>query len=416
MKTQFIKAMILLLGILIIFSCKKEEELKESKKTEIIIGLLIPETGGAVSTGESTNTAINIALKDIKQYLSDIDSDKTIKLIIEDTQTDTIVALQKLISFKEKGVQLVIGPFTSAAVKTIKDYADLNDILIISPASVATSLAIPDDNIFRLVPSDISQGEAMTALLNDDSIEVLLPIIRDDLWGNELLATLSQQFTNSKNSVITPIKYIPSTIAFISYIYQLKLNLNDALSQYPANKIGVYMASFGEGTDILEEATNEATLYKVKWYGSSGYAGFSSLPLDLEAAGFANTQSLLCPVFGYDEDAKDKWQPLIDKIEVQIGRKPEIYALVSYDALWLATLTYLTTGLKVSTDDLITAFVYEANNYFGVTGRTALNAAGDRAFATYDFWGIDYNYSDYSWQVVAKYNNATGQLVSLNYS
>ena len=83
---------------------------------------------------------------------------------------------------------------------------------------------------------------------------------------------------------------------------------------------------------------------------------------------------------------------------------------ISYDALWLATLTYLTSGLKVNTDKLITTFEYEANNYFGVTGRTSLNAAGDRAFATYDFWGIKNNSNNYNWQLVAKYNNANSEL------
>ena len=101
---------------------------------------------------------------------------------------------------------------------------------------------------------------------------------------------------------------------------------------------------------------------------------------------------------------------MVDKLETKIGRKPEIYALVSYDALWLATLAYLSAAPEANTDNLITAFEYEANNYFGVTGRTALNEAGDRAFATYDFWGIKYNSVEYSWEIVAKYNNATDQL------
>ncbi len=410
MKMLHLKITICIVTLLLSFSCKKDCEIIEDGKTEIVIGILTPATGAAASTGESSAVAIQFALEDINQYLADIGSDKTIKLIIEDTQTDTLVGLQKLMSFKEKGVQLVIGPFTSAGVKAVKDYADNNDILIISPASVATSLAIPNDNIYRLLPNDISQGAAMTALLNDDGIEMLIPIIRDDVWGDELFTTVSQQFTNSKGSVFTPVKYSTSTTDFISHIFQLKLNLLDALNQYPANKIGIYMASFGEGTEILAEATNDASLHQVKWYGSSGFAGFSSLPLNPGAAAFANDQGLPCPIFGYDDAAYDKWQPLIDKIETQIGRKPEIYALVAYDALWLATLSYLSSGLEVSTDELITAFLYEANHYFGVTGRTALNQAGDRSFATYEFWGITYNFSEYSWQVVGKYNNATGIL------
>ncbi len=411
MKMKILNITFLVVLLLISVSCKKEDETRESEKTEIVIGLLIPETGAGSSTGESMNAAISIALDDIRYYLEDIGSNKTIKLHIEDSGTDTLLALQKLILLKEKGVQLVIGPYSSASVKAVKDYADENGILIISPSSVAPSMAIPGDNVYRLVPNDYSQGEAMTALLNDDSIEILIPIIRDDLWGNELLASTTQYFTSSKSNVIEAVKYPASTQNFSPFISDLNNKVVDALAQYPNNKIGVYMVSFGEGTNILHGALSETELQLVRWYGSSAYAENSSLPLNSLAAAFALDQDLSCPIFGYDDAARDKWEPLIDKIEAQIGRKPEIYALVSYDALWLATLSYLACGLNASTGKLINAFVYEANNYFGVTGRTTLNPAGDRSFATYEFWGIEYFPSDYSWELVAKYNNATGELL-----
>ena len=412
MKKEFIYlTFISLLLTILLISCKKEEEKQEPGDNQITIGILIPKTGAAASTGESSEAAINFALQDIQKYLTDIGSKLSVNLIIKDTETDTAVGLQKLISLKEKGVQAVIGPYTSAGLKAVMDYANMNDMLIISPSSVTTSLAIPGDNIYRLISNDISQGEAMTALLNDDSVELLIPIIRDDLWGNELLATIRQQFTNSKNAVYTPVKYPASTTDFVSHIYQLKINLLDAMTLYPASKIGIYMASFGEGTKILEEATNEASLAQVKWYGSSGYAEFNTLPLSTTAAEFAYLRGLACPTFGFDPNAQDKWQPLVNNIEAEIGRKPEMFALITYDALWLASLAYLSTGTNVSTENLIKAFVHEADNYFGVTGRTALNEAGDRAYANYDFWGMGFNSSEYSWQIVARYNNASGQLL-----
>lgn len=407
MRNSLIKLVaIFLLFIVFVSSCKKEE----TENTEIVIGLIIPETGAASSIGESANAAISIGLADIRQYFDDIGLDKTIRIYSEDCGTDPLQALQKLKLLKEKGVQLVIGPFSSAAVQAVKDYADQNDILIISPASVAPSLSIPGDNIYRLIPNDNNQGEAMTALLNDDSIEVLIPIIRDDLWGNELLEATTQHFTNSNGSVAPAIRYSTSSTEYSSYISQLKSDLNDALIQYSADKIGIYMLSFGEGTDILNLASSEIDLKQVKWYGGSAYAENSSLPLNIDAAAFAYNCGLHCPIFENDPAAKDKWQPLNDEIKVQIGRQPEIYALLSYDALWLATLTYLTAGSDAKTDNLITAFEYEAKNYFGATGRTVLNAAGDRVFATFEFWGIKYLLNDYSWQLVARYNNATGEL------
>jgi branched-chain amino acid transport system substrate-binding protein len=185
----------------------------------------------------------------------------------------------------------------------------------------------------------------------------------------------------------------------------------EALVQHPANTVGVYLLCYDEGTPILNLASSDDMLGQVKWYGNTAFAENKTLPLDQQAAAFASSHSCPCPVFGLDLSAKDKWQPLLNQIEVEIGRKPEVYALTSYDALWLATLSYISIGHYTDITTLKKAFVYNANNYFGVTGRTTLDDAGDRAYATYDFWGIKPVMNEFEWQIVARYDNATGELV-----
>jgi branched-chain amino acid transport system substrate-binding protein len=401
------------ISLLIIFvfaSCNKDET-TDTTGRKIAIGLLLPLTGSGASAGESAQSAINIAYQEINNYLKDAGSDWRLDLIFEDTKTDTLVVLQKLTDFKDKNIQVVIGPYTSVEVKRVKDYADQTDMMIVSPASVIASLAIPNDNIFRLVPNSLSLGEAMTALLKDDSIEILVPVMRDDIWGDDLLMSTSQWFTQEGGTVTDAARYSPSTQDFNATITELRNKVADALTQHAANTVGVYLLCYDEGITILNLASSDEVLQKVKWYGNTAYSENKSLPLDMTAAVFASSHSFLCPIFGLDMSAKDKWQPLIDQIEAQIGRKPEIYALASYDALWLATLTFLTVGHYTDIATLKKTFVYNANNYFGVTGRTTLDNSGDRAYATYDFWGIKQNLNDFEWQLDATYNNMTGELV-----
>jgi branched-chain amino acid transport system substrate-binding protein len=57
-------------------------------------------------------------------------SSSRVGLIIEDTKTDPDVALEKLMDLASKGIRIVIGPSTSAAVAAVKEYADKNDMLI----------------------------------------------------------------------------------------------------------------------------------------------------------------------------------------------------------------------------------------------------------------------------------------------
>ncbi len=409
-KKSLLFIQIFCLTLLLFSSCKKNETPGNTGHT-IKVGLLLPLTGGGSSVGESAQAAINLAYQDINDYLETIGSDRQLELILKDTHTDTVVTLQELTVLKGENVQTVIGPYTSGDLQAVMDYAGQMDMMIVSPASIVSSLAIPNDNIFRLVPSSLTQGEAMTALLKDDTVSVLIPIMRDDVWGNDILSSTAQGFTQEGGTVMDGVKYDPSALDFIAYITALRDKVSMALSQYPVNTIGIYLLCYGEGTTILHLASADSVLQKVKWYGNTAYAEDKSLPPDLQAAAFAGSHSFACPIFGLDPSAKDKWQPLSDRIKAQIGRQPDIYAMTSYDALWLVTLTYLTVGHDTDIATLKTAFVYEAANYFGVTGNTTLDDAGDRAYATYDFWGIRLSLNQFQWQIVARYDNATGELV-----
>jgi branched-chain amino acid transport system substrate-binding protein len=406
-KYKKIAGLIIAFGFIFLASCEKEN--KDVNKV-IRIGALVPLTGTASSSGEATSAALTVALQEINQYLAGIKSEYRLEVSLEDTGTDTLISIQKYNMLKSEGIRLVIGPYSSAEVKAIKPLADKDGVLVVSPSSVATSLAIPGDNIFRLVPSDFGQGEAMTALLNDDGIDLLLPVVRDDLWGNELLDATTQQFQNTSQEVYEAVKYTPGETVFDNVVASLSGRLNEALSVYPPEKIGIYLISFGEGTNILKAASSDEALNTVRWYGSSAFAGNKSLVEDYSAAGFASSRNLACPIFGYDQNAKAKWQPLLDELRTELGREPEIYSLVAYDALWLATLTYLNAGEGPDINSLKEAFMVQADNYYGATGWTALNDAGDRTLATYDFWGISLQESVPAWEVVARYNNATKEL------
>ena len=66
MKTELIKITLLWLVLLLALSCKKEDETKDKGNTEISIGILLPKTGAAASTGESSEIAIEFAMQDIQ--------------------------------------------------------------------------------------------------------------------------------------------------------------------------------------------------------------------------------------------------------------------------------------------------------------------------------------------------------------
>jgi ABC-type branched-subunit amino acid transport system substrate-binding protein len=69
---------------------------------------------------------------------------------------------------------------------------------------------------------------------------------------------------------------------------------------------------------------------------------------------------------------------------------PRSYAEVTYDEFWVAALT-LNNYTGTEQDDITSlrqTFINTANLYFGVTGSTELNDAGDRKYGSYDFWAV----------------------------
>jgi len=78
--------------------------------------------------------------------------------------------------------------------------------------------------------------------------------------------------------------------------------------------------------------------------------------------------------------------------------------------VWVGLKTYLATGSHPDIATFKLAFTDEASNYFGVSGNTTLDVNGDRAFGNYDFWAVKQLLPSDAWQIVARYNSATGIL------
>ena len=398
--------------VILITSCHKHDHDNPQPYPQfnVRIGVLLSLTGTGASNGQSSQVSTTLAQQDINAWLNSIGRNVVLQLVVADTKTDTAEALKQLKLMYGQGIRLVVGPYSSAEVAAIKPYADTHGILVVSPSSVAVSLAIPGDNIFRFVSSDVIQGQAMTSMLLDDSIRVIVPIIRNDVWGNDLLGATSSSFTGKGGVAYTAVSYDPKASGFSAELTQLDNNVSTLLSSYTAREIGVYVCSFGEGSGILAAAGAYQNLRNVSWYGSSAFAQNASVISDTAAAGFAASHGLPCPIFGLDEAARSKWEPLIARIKSSLGRDPEVYALTAYDAIWVGIRTYLTTGSHPDLATFKLAFTDEASNYFGVSGNTTLDVNGDRAFGNYDFWGVKPLLPAYAWELVARYNSATGIL------
>ena len=169
--------------------------------------------------------------------------------------------------------------------------------------------------------------------------------------------------------------------------------------------IAVYLAAFDEVVDVFHSAQGNTTLSNTAWYGSDGVALSAVLPADSAAAAFANNAGYPNPIFGLDDALQNEWQPIADAIQARTGITPDAFALSTYDVLFVVQRALEDVGDLRNFANFKAAFVNEANAYEGVTGSTALDAAGDRLNSDFDFWAVRPLNGSYGWVRVGAYIN-----------
>ena len=401
--------------LLIFGSCNKTDQATYTPASvkEMKIGVLLPLTGSGFSSGESLEASLELAGQDIRDYFATTGIKRTLILEIADTRTDTAEALKQLRTFYGSGIRTVIGPYSSAELSHIRTFADSHGMLIISPSSVAVSLAIPGDNIYRFVSSDVLQGKAMGKMLVEDKEKIVVPVIRNDVWGNDLLQATSDDFTGNGGQMEAPVRYDPGNVDFTIPLTQLDGIIGGLIQHHNPNDIAVYMLSFAEGAKMLASAKSYPNLNMVYWYGGSAFAQNSAAIADTNSALFAYTHGLACPIFGLDQNAAGNWEPLKERIIAQINRVPDVYAFTGYDALWVLVLARLAVDDQADIDILKKSLEFQAGKYYGVTGNTSLDENGDRASANYDFWSVKQDSAGYCWKLTAQYNSLNNVLTRI---
>jgi branched-chain amino acid transport system substrate-binding protein len=380
-------------------------EAGKTPKSLVKIGVLASLSGSGFSLGRSTVAALQIAARDLKnigpQYRP-----VRFRFLVRDTQQDPSRALDAIQDLHERGVKIIIGPQTSSEVAMIKPFADAHNILVISQGSTASSLAIPGDNILRFCPPDTREAEALVALLQHDGIRAIVPLWRNDRGNNGLHDSVQIRFQAFGGRVTSGFRYEPTTTDFSAATNSVASQITNLIGGgINPSAIAVYLAAFDEAVDVFHSAEANPTLANTAWYGSDGVALSAALTGDSSAAGFAASVGYPNPIFGLPDALRNRWQPIADATEARTGIPPDAFALSTYDALFVVNLALVHAKPQKNFGNFKAAFIEEAGHYRGVTGSTALDAAGDRESGDFDFWAVRLRHGIYSWVRVAAYSN-----------
>ncbi len=411
MNGKYLKILLItFIAIVILLACAKPEEkavkpVKEVKgklPKEITIGALLPLTGDLAAYGKNVREALLIAEEDINNFLKELGYDIKIKFLIEDTETKPTTALTKLQALSAKGVKIYIGPMTSAEVRNIKTYADINKLLIISPSSTAADLAIENDFIYRTVPDDTFQGKAIARMVMDYGVKNVVVIHRGDAWGDGLYREFSKRFKELGGNVIEEIRYSPEAKEFSAEVKKLADIVSDAVKKYGEKNVAIVAISFGEIVTILKQAAGYDILMKLTWFGSDGTAKLDDVVK--EAGKEAAKVKLYSTLFAPTESVK--YKEFYEKFKARTGAEPHGYSVIAYDTAWLITYSILLTQ-STDSEKIAKILPKVAESFFGASGWLLLNKAGDRAAGDYDIWYVAEKDGKYIWKKAGYYSSTT---------
>jgi branched-chain amino acid transport system substrate-binding protein len=391
----------------------------DSSKNDFVVGAILPYTGSFSSIGKSVKVALEKAEYDVNKHFEGMNSSSHFNLLMANSKSspdDSLEAIKQLHSF---GAKIIVGPAFGATVNATKEYADANNITLISYSSTSPLLSIEGDNLFRVVPDDTYQGKIVAERMIKDGIKVIVPIWRGGIYGNELYKSTKSNFEQLGGEVEEGINYKPNTGKFATSLHRInflmwnqpleKLNaiVSDAVKKYGANSVGVYIISFDEITPILIQSTLYENLGKVRWYGSDKIAQNHQITKNVDSALFAMKTNLSNPLFSIDSESRNL-HDLKEVLEKQLHEVSSItYSALAYDSYWLAALSLDKnyTIFNSSNENFTKPFeeiIRETAESFdeGISGKVKLNKAGDRIGGNYDFWIVakDNDTQHYEWE------------------
>jgi len=376
-------------------------EITDIPKSTIHIGGIFPLSGTLSNLGEDGRAGANLAIYDFNKFLEESNQNWELHMFIEDSETNPTVAFEKMTNLKAKSIDIVIGPVTSAEVSYVKGYSSSNNMLVISYGSSATSLSIPNDNVYRMVPDTLDQGSAMANIMYSKGITTLIPIWRGDTWGDGLHDAIATEFISLGGIIDEGIRYFPDTKTFPIETSFLADRLDHHLTTNDAQNVGVMIIGFEEYVQIIHSASEYDTLDDVRWFGSPGIARTSQMTSEPILMDFAEKTNFTAMQFA--PSYTELYDDVKNRIELDISRSPSVYAFTAYDAVWVTGLTILdaeSSDVQIIKNN----FPGIADSYTGVIGNTKLNAAGDLETGSYEIVGI----KDNDWYLTGTYSTDTG--------
>ncbi|MHC1790379.1 ABC transporter substrate-binding protein [Solidesulfovibrio sp.] len=377
------------------------------KAGPLTFGALLPLTGPLAEAGKTSRVALELAQADINAYLAASGQGGQLTFQIENTGGSPQQAVDKLKALAGRGVRVVLGPFSDDEAEACLEFAEKNNIVLISQGSAGPFLSKKGDNLFRLSPSDTYQAEAVTGLMRQEGATTIVPLWRGDRFGDDMTVHVKARFRQLGGEAVPGSRYAAERKDFTPILDDLAKQAAQAQRNGKAAKVAIYFAGGEEIVPILKAAAKRPELAGLGWYGSSATAMLDAIAKDPESAAAAMKTRLASPRYG--EGGANVYGLVERRIQDKTDTFPDTQSLAAYDAAWAAFFTAQAVGGATDFARFKQAFVQTCERMYGVTGWLALNEHGDRREDwDFDFWVLKNDGGKYFWEKAARYQFEPG--------
>ena len=228
-------------------------------KEPIVIGVMMPQTGGAATEGAREVKAIQLAIEEINELGGVLG--RPLEAIFEDTETRPkagMEAVHKLVDFDK--VPLIIGAHTSGVTIPTATYSNSKGVIQISIDSTSPDVRHLGPYHFSITGLDDLMGRYVAQFAMEDSGKKKWGImVMNDPYGVGLAKEMQKEIERLGGEVVTLVKYEMGKIDYRPELQRL----------FTGNPEGILSVQWGEMAKVQFQQAYELGLsdrVKGHWY------------------------------------------------------------------------------------------------------------------------------------------------------
>jgi len=361
----------------------------------------------STTTGLETTVPLvdDILVPDYNAYAAKLGYDVDFEYLIDNADSQAAIHLEKVQGFKSMDINVFIGGGWSSQAQSALSYCNDNDMLMWSSSSTSPLLAIDDDNLFRMCPTDLIQAPAIAEMLWSHGIEAVVVLHRADAWADGIFTYFEPAYLAKGGVIIEQIRYAGESVEFANYLQVADQLIEDAIAEYGIEHVGFEIISFAEFVVMATQAEDYPSVYSVPWFGSDG----TTLSQQLCDDAPRQADHLMIHSTYAAPAESTKFNDLYDRYYALVSQPFGYYSACSYDIGWVLTESML-NAQSIDAVDLIPIQHDTAFNNFGSSGWNRLDVAGDRFGSNYQIWSYKYDGDVVKPYVSGLYDAITGQV------